>query len=138
MEPDEIGFEMSPGRINTLPSLKVGGSPAVAYLLRHRANVRTSLRKARMRENEHSQSFVPENSAKIVHRRLKLWRVHEHVIGNHDIELRVADSSEFRAGIHPKLDTRIVASGDFDHAVRQINSGHRGTPIGSLFGQIPG
>src|SRR5436305_15342367 len=51
-------------------------------------------------------------------RGLKLWRIHEHVIGNHDIELRVADSSEFCAGIHPKLDTRILASGDLDHAVR--------------------
>src|SRR4051812_47334572 len=117
MEPDEIGCEVSPGRINTPPSLKVGGSPAVAYLLRLRASVRTSLGKAGMRENEHSQSFVPEHSVKVVHRRLKLWRVHEHVIGNHDIELRVAHCSEFRAGIHPKLDTRIMGSGDFDHPI---------------------
>src|SRR3954466_12471589 len=110
MEPDEIGCEMSPGRINTSPSLEVGKSPAVAHLLGLGAIVRAPLGKARMRENEHSQAFVPEHSVKVVHRRLKLWRVHQDVIGDHDIELRVAHGSEFHAGIDPKLNTRIMAS----------------------------
>ena len=91
-----------------------------------------------MRKNKHSQSFVPEYSAKSVHCRLKLRYVHEHIVRDDDIKLRVAHGSKFNAGINPKIDTRMIGSGDFDHAVRKINSRNQGAPIAGLFRQITG
>jgi hypothetical protein len=108
-------------------------------LVLHPASIaRATAEMSRMRKNKHSQSFVPEYSAKSVHCRLKLRYVHEHIVRDDDIKLRVAHGSKFNAGINPKIDTRMIGSGDFDHAVRKINSRNQGAPIAGLFRQITG
>src|ERR1700745_4320983 len=117
MKPNEVRCEVPPGRVNASPLLEVGKCPAVAHLLLVPGNLRTSLRKARVGENQHGQSLLAEYSVKSVHGRLKLWRVHKNVVRNHNVELRVTHGSEFSAGINPKIDTRMVGSGNFDHAV---------------------
>src|SRR5438105_14438111 len=103
MKPDEVRGEMSPGRIDAFPPLKIRKTPTVIGLFAVARNRGAPLREAGMREHQHRHSVRSENAMESVHGTLQIGRVHEHVIRNYQIELRVAEGAKLGAGIHAEL-----------------------------------
>src|SRR4051794_17194068 len=108
---------MSPGRVNASSSLKIGRRPAVIGFVAVGGNRCTSLREARMREHEYGISPGSKNAAESVQGTFQIRSVHEDVVRNHEIELRVPDSPELAAGIDAEIELRMLGTSDVDHAL---------------------
>ena len=130
MEPDELGSEMVPRRIDALAALEIGGRPAVGNAAAFPGRARASLREAWVREHQHGGS-TDRKTRWNADGSFQIRKVHQHVVGGEQIETLICDGVQLGAGIHAERDFRGMSSRDCDHAFREIDACNHSPSIGA-------
>src|SRR5262245_37905539 len=122
MKPDELCREMCPGGINASLGLEVREIPAIGDFVAVVRHSSTSLRKARMGEDEDGHPVGLQNAVESGHSTPKVRSIHEHIVRNHEVKVLVLEGMQFAAGIHAKVHLGMLCTGDGDHALGEVNA----------------
>jgi hypothetical protein len=66
----------------------------------------------------------------------RLGRVHEDVVGDHQVKQPVLAGGELRAGVHPEVDAGVVRLRDVEYPHGDVHAGNKGAAVAELPRQV--